>query len=459
MDTGAKEKGMLSNINAFFGQSGKQPLDLNDEEVVATTNPIAPLPAFSEELLADDYQSDDEVRPKDNKAFNRDESLQKMIANQSKVSVIRASLLEIITAIGDNPSVLSKWSRSWGKMPLVAKIGTGAAVALSPGLAGFFVTTSVLLGVGTGLGAAYASAALLLEDHYQCTENTTEKLEKGLNGIVDLLATVIGELDALRNDFSIELDRFVDENSKLELSNQSYAQNNEDLKKVVEQQQGLATKLENEISKLTAIEQELKVERERLLASTEDMQDALRQNKTALVNVQKQSLVTVEEYKQLLHEVSAKQLLAQEQSAATEVKIQKLEETMNELFLVQQKGANPASQEDIESFNLHLKAFMNGGGVDFKKLKTSIDKLEKDNERLYGELEKHSAEYARLNQTNQNNIDKLAAIMASPLANSISEYLVNLSNHTKASTQFFTSNNHSQVDSVTNTHQPLVMNA
>lgn len=135
------------------------------------------------------------------------QSLHRIRNNQEQIDTIRRSLLKVISIISENPSILSKWARAYGNWHLAAKIGTGAAVALSPLFAALFaVSAAAIIASGVLLGGAYTGLALLFEDHNSNEVNNAERLEDGVNALVDMLAAVITEL----NEVSCELKEGVD---------------------------------------------------------------------------------------------------------------------------------------------------------------------------------------------------------------------------------------------------------
>ncbi len=275
--------------------------------------------------------------------FNVGGSLNKIKSNQEQIDIIRTSLLQIITVIADNPSVFSKLAKSFGDMHFTAKIGTGAAIVVSPSLAALFASIGAIIGTGVTLGAIYTGLALLLEDHNQCAVNTTEKLETGVNAIVDLFAAVIGELTASIAQLEIVADN---------------------LNKEV----GL---LHGELDRLSEVNRQFEMRERELSAINENLdQSALKYQER---NMEQSGLI--KEQKILLKEFETTRLDIQTKLTEVQEEIVVRNQMNLDMFLSQNKKLNKTSEEleqDKKTYQHKFDLFLHGAKQDFSEINDKL---------------------------------------------------------------------------------------
>ncbi len=142
-------------------------------------------------------------------------STDNILVIQSRLDGMKDSLFQVISSLDKNPSVFSKWSRSFGVLSWFQKIGTGAVLPTLFVVGGLAASAPIVIIVGGGGSALlYSGAALLLDDHYQQTSNFAEQLRSGVGGLIDLFGHILFSLEQLREDLKEQVKLLTSENEK-----------------------------------------------------------------------------------------------------------------------------------------------------------------------------------------------------------------------------------------------------
>jgi hypothetical protein len=142
-------------------------------------------------------------------------NLNKIIETKNQIAQVKKHLSTIIDSIAANPSLISGWSQFWGDMPLWKKVGTGAAITVPAILTGVAASLTPLLVLGGVTGIAYTASGMVLQDHFECSENIKQRLRDGISSIADILEITIVALDNVRVRLSEQIGRFKEANADL----------------------------------------------------------------------------------------------------------------------------------------------------------------------------------------------------------------------------------------------------
>ena len=303
--------------------------------------------------------------------FTVGDSLNKIKTNQEQIDIIRTSLLQIISVIADNPSVFSKWAKSFGDMHIAAKIGTGAAIAVSPAIAALFASIGVIVGTGVTLGAIYTGLALLFEDHNKCAVNTTEKLETGVNAIVDLLAAVIGELSAVSAQLEIGVDNLNKEVGRLNSVVDGLNIMVDTLKTEVGSLKVEVGRLHGELDRLCVVSAEFEERGNELAVINESLDQSALQYQAR--NLQQAGLIN--EQKALLKEFELTRLDIQTKLTEVQDEITMRNQANLDIFLSQSQHLNKTAEELEAEKKAHQQTFnrfLHGAKQDFSELNEKL---------------------------------------------------------------------------------------
>jgi len=145
----------------------------------------------------------------------KNKKIQDIILTQEHLEKMKNDLNRMIDVMAENPSLFSRASRFWGKMPLWQKIIAGIFVVLPTLLIGSFTGIGTLIAISICSLIAYTAGGLLLNNHQYHNTNTTDDLKSGVAGLAGLLGTVILSLEDLRKQFAEAIDEMKEENASL----------------------------------------------------------------------------------------------------------------------------------------------------------------------------------------------------------------------------------------------------
>lgn len=168
------------------------------------------------ELASDLHQSENMEQDNLNQKTKKDkERFEKIITTQNKIQKIKADLNQLIQAMNQNPSLLSRAASFWNEIPLWQKITAGAVLTVPLLMIGLMANLAALITLSIVTGIVYTVSHILLENHQSQNTDTIEGLKAGISSLVDLLDSVISTLEILREQLAIEIDAFQKENALL----------------------------------------------------------------------------------------------------------------------------------------------------------------------------------------------------------------------------------------------------
>ncbi len=147
-----------------------------------------------------------------------DVSLVQMTTTQAQLVEVKTYLNSIIDALHDHPSFLSRASTYWGGIPLWLKIVSGIILfgaIIAMGVIAHVVALAVVGGISA---VGFIAGSFLLDDHYKTNIRSIDHLKEGVFGLVSALELAINVLDNIREQLSVEIDRFKQENQKFTAS-------------------------------------------------------------------------------------------------------------------------------------------------------------------------------------------------------------------------------------------------
>ena len=183
------------------------------------------------ELASDIHQSEHmEQDTRAQKTKKDKERFEKIVTTQNKIQKIKVDLNQLIQAMNQNPSLLSRAANLWNKIPLWQKITAGAVLTVPLLLTGLMANLAALITLSIVTAIVYTASSFLLDNHQSQNTDNSEQLNAGISSLVELLDTVISTLDLLREQLAIEIDAFQKENERLSESVQQFCEQIKTLK-------------------------------------------------------------------------------------------------------------------------------------------------------------------------------------------------------------------------------------
>lgn len=297
-------------------------------------------------------------------------SLTEIFSTQTQISEIKLRLLSLVESWHESPSLISRASNFWGKLPMWLKIVSG--IVLFGGLitVGVLLHMVVLIVVGSVGAAVSIGGGFLLENHYNTNKRSLESLQNNVADLADVLESTINELDKVREQLEEEFEKFVRENKK-------FAENISELKNEMDE-------LSEQVKQLSTTNEELTETQEKLTEMTQEFEE---QNETL-----KQEVDSLGEVK-----------------TALESQVGELELTSATLAGVVKTFSDACIKDEIDraAFQTRLKNFLADGSTKFdsiadrickaeEELTKALDKLAHSNDSYNGLLARHEAQVVLL---------------------------------------------------------------
>lgn len=245
------------------------------------------------ELASDIHQSEDMEQDILAQKTKKDkERFEKIVTTQNKIQKIKVDLNQLIQAMNQNPSLLSRAANWWNKIPLWQKITAGAVLTVPLLLTGLMANLAALITLSIVTAIIYAASSFLLDNHQSQNTDNSEQLNAGISSLVELLDTVISTLDILREQLAIEIDAFQKENERLTESVQQFCEQINTLK--------------SEISKLNDTEKALRATQIELELTAKTLKGSIEEQSQVLENTQKELEQVVLAYKDNQNQLSDK---------------------------------------------------------------------------------------------------------------------------------------------------------
>lgn len=313
-------------------------------------------------------------------------SLNEITSTQNKLVKVKSDLDVILSTINANPSIITKFAKEWGKIPIWQKVAGGAVISV-PLIVGIFAQAGIVLAIGVFSGVAYTASAVILDDHNSCTINIEESLKTGVQGLADVLSTIINALEKIAKDLACEIEKFKVENLRLTANIDALGFN--------------VGQLTNQVEAFAATEKLLRNDCEQLEKTSEELKEVVDKNDSLLVKTGEELEQVKSKYeksqKQLCEKVAELGVVRAEMGKEVE-KARLVGQTLSGAMTTMSM-AILSDSTNREVFQEKLDTFLANKETSFAQITTSLTDTEK-------ELAKVKDELAEANQRNQELLDR-----------------------------------------------------
>ncbi len=352
------------------------------------------------ELVSSLHQSENMEQDDLNQKTKKDkERFEKIVTTQNKIQKIKADLNQLIQAMNQNPSLLSRAASFWNEIPLWQKITAGVVVTVPLLMIGLMANLVALITLSIVTGIVYTVSHILLENHQSQNTDNIEGLKAGISSLADLLDSVISTLELLREQLAIEIDAFQKENARLTVNIEQFSEQIKSLK--------------SQINELTDTEKALRATQIELEFTAKTLKGSLEGQSQALENTQKELEQVVKAYKEnqnqlsdkikQLDDIKEKMGKEVEQARAVGLVLSGTVETFSNM-VIQDKEQRAAFQKRLEEFlNNKEKSFVEVADRICEaehKLSVVTKQLEESNQRYRKLLDRQEQQIIRLEQIN-----------------------------------------------------------
>lgn len=190
----------------------------NKGSLVMIENKVITQEVFSENLQ--EKESTQQSDPIENtvpikKDKKETENLEELVFTHKKLSQIKANLNAMIDAMAQNPSLFTRAANFWGEIPIWQKIVGGILLIIPTLLIGIFAQLAVFIAISIVTLIVYTASSVVLDDHFNHKESSTESLKTGMAGMADALGKIILSLEAVHKDLASAVEAFTKENERL----------------------------------------------------------------------------------------------------------------------------------------------------------------------------------------------------------------------------------------------------
>ncbi|MBL7478505.1 LegC2/C7 family Dot/Icm T4SS effector [Legionella bononiensis] len=350
------------------------------------------------ELASDIHQSEDMEQDTLAQKTKKDkERFEKIVTTQNKIQKIKVDLNQLIQAMNQNPSLLSRAANLWNKIPLWQKITAGAVLTVPLLLTGLMANLAALITLSIVTAIVYTASSFLLDNHQSQNTDNSEQLNAGISSLVELLDTIISTLDLLREQLAIEIDAFQKENERLTESVQQFCEQIKTLK--------------SQISELNDTEKALRATQIELELTAKTLKGSIEEQSQVLENTQKELEQVVLAYKDNQNQLSDKIKELED----IKLKMGKEVDQAQSITLVLRSTVEAlsktviADEEQRTSFQLRLNEFLTNKEKSFdqvaericeaeRKLAVVTKQLEQSNQRYRTLLDRQEQQIIRLEQ-------------------------------------------------------------
>lgn len=141
-------------------------------------------------------------------------TMKKVNSIQEQLDLTQKQLLTCIDALNTSTSLFTKVSLIWQRLPLWQKITIGSLLAL-PVVIGLICQISLLAVFGLSLALFSGLAWFFVSNHAQHHQLQTEEIKSTVLGLINLLGTMIKNLDLLNKQLGEEVQVIKDTNRQL----------------------------------------------------------------------------------------------------------------------------------------------------------------------------------------------------------------------------------------------------
>lgn len=323
------------------------------------------------------------------------ESLKKITSVKEDLLKVKGTLVGIVDTMADDPSMITRWSKSWGELPLWQKIIGGVALSGPAVAAGLFAHVAALMVIGGVTGVAYTASGIILDDHHVHNVNIAQRLKQGVSDLADLLMLTINALEKIASDLRVEIEKFAIENTKLADSVTELQSEVESLSNQVElfiKTQDLLRETRNDLEKTA----------ESLKTSVVEQTDLLNKNQLMLEQVKV-------DYEKNEKQLSAKiaELLSVRKAMDLEVERAKLVANTLEGTVLSLTGTVIKDGEQRVQFQENLDKFLKDKEGGFDKVATRICAAEAELEQVKNQLSDSTQRYKELLDRQEEQVTRL----------------------------------------------------
>jgi DNA repair exonuclease SbcCD ATPase subunit len=132
---------------------------------------------------------------------------------------INDDIENVVNAIGQSRSLLTKWATAWGETSSFTKATVGITsgiLVIGLGTVGIMLH---IMAIPIALGAVSTfavSTTMLFQDHYDAQQTFLNEIKKGYTSLASILQMTVLALEEIRQGFAEELQKFKTQNIKLE---------------------------------------------------------------------------------------------------------------------------------------------------------------------------------------------------------------------------------------------------
>ncbi|CEG59123.1 LegC2/C7 family Dot/Icm T4SS effector [Legionella fallonii] len=352
------------------------------------------------ELVSSLHQSENMEQDDLNQKTKKDkERFEKIVTTQNKIQKIKADLNQLIQAMNQNPSLLSRAASFWNEIPLWQKITAGVVLTVPLLMIGLMANLVALITLSIVTGIVYTASHILLENHQSQNTDNIEGLKAGISSLADLLDSVISILELLREQLAIEIDAFQKKNTRLTVNIEQFSEQIKSLK--------------SQINELTDTEKALRATQIELELTAKTLKGSIEGQSQALENTQKELEQVVKAYKENqnqlsdkikeLDDIKEKMGKEVEQARAVGLVLSGTVKTFSNI-VIQDKEQRAAFQKRLEEFlNNKEKSFVEVADRICEaehKLSVVTKQLEESNQRYRKLLDRQEQQIIRLEQMN-----------------------------------------------------------
>ncbi|MGQ3889455.1 LegC2/C7 family Dot/Icm T4SS effector [Legionella sp. CNM-1927-20] len=369
-----------------------QDIKNNPEEIIVNlANNSFPEPEL-DNLQKEDAQNEEQ------------DKLNQIASTKEQLASIKEELDKMIDAFAQNRSILSRAAKFWGELPWWQKVIAGSIIIVPLLVVSIITHLLILTVISLFTLFTYVGSSLLLDNHYQQSQNDKNDLKRGILSLADTLGTVIESLDQLRQELASEITKFQTENEHLTALVAALSQQVEQLK--------------SQVSHLVDVEQQLDITKEALKQTSANFSSAVEEHTKLLEQNKLQLERTIKDYEESQAQLLAKILelddvktkMGLELDQANTVS-QTLRATVDELF----KTLNSDESQQAE-FQERLQEFLTDRSKGFDQIVDSTKEIKNKLHAVEEELKLSNERYADLLKRAEGHIDRLEKAYNPPSA-------------------------------------------
>lgn len=313
---------------------------------------------------------------------------------------IRSKLLNCMDSLSQNPSVVSQIAQLWSSRPWWQKIGLGSLLVVPLLLTGLIVHIAVLTALSLSLLIYFTLSSWLLDNHHHNQNTHSQEMKITILSLVNILATLIQELQSSSQELTEEIQHLHDENKQLDT-------HSEELEKQIKELSSSITALTQQELLLCATQKSLESTVVDLQDTISTQTDLLKKNQTALTQ-------SNHDYEELQKKLAKKITELSDVKVSMELQVKKAKlnaDALNQAVqLLSSSVITDAKQR--ASFHERLTGFLNNAEIGFDKIAERVcaterklalvtNELEESQRHLQELIDRQEQQVVRLEKTGQ----------------------------------------------------------